>query len=133
MRVSLHDNMLIINNLTTNYSGRYHCIAHSQAGVVLSDNVDVTVVDLVKEGDTISVTSSVGSLVHLQCINSTLLSPVMWYFNNMELPLSNNFVLLTNGNLVIFNVTYNNSGLYTCQVGGVFNISRTLTVEGKLE
>lgn len=35
--------MLMINDIRTNYSGRYHCVASSQAGVVLSDNVDIFV------------------------------------------------------------------------------------------
>lgn len=48
----------------------------------------------------------------------------------MELRLSDNFIQLSNGDLVICNVSYNDTGIYTCQIDGSTNITRALNVIG---
>jgi hemicentin len=129
--VSIVNERLTITNVTVNVSGRYHCTAFSQAGIVLSNSVRVHVIDPFSENN---ITSAVSTLVEVPCSTTAQLDDdtvrYVWYHNGRDLLLSPNNLILSNGSLVILNTTYDDSGLYVCEVVGSVNVSRTLNILG---
>lgn len=65
---------------------------------------------------------------HIHC--SVPLFQVVWLKDGSALVYSERHVLLSNGDLVVVNATYNDTGNYTCQLEGTHNIRRNLDVRG---
>ena len=62
--------------------------------------------------------------------SSLSLFQVVWLKDGSALVYSERHVLLSNGDLVVVNATYNDTGNYTCQLEGTHNIRRNLDVRG---
>ena len=74
-----------------------------------------------------------GSRVEIPCSSSTQLNmqSFNWLLNGDPLSISDRLVVLTNGDLIIAEAQFNDSGIYTCQLnGGNLMISRTVKIEG---
>lgn len=72
-----------------------------------------------------------GSRVEIPCSNTTQLNmqSFNWLFNGAPLSISDRLVVLSNGNLIITEAQFHDSGMYTCQLNGLM-ISRTVQIEG---
>ena len=74
-----------------------------------------------------------GSRVEIPCSSTTQLNmqSFNWLFNGDPLSISDRLVVLSNGDLIITEAQFNDSGMYTCQLNDVnLMISRTVLIEG---
>lgn len=111
-------------------SGEYHCSASSTAGLV-SSSVEVLVLEDTEDSLTEAV---VREDVVLDCISERAVPAgvaVNWVFNSSTLAaVSDQYVVLRNGSLLILGVWVEDMGDYTCEVGQL-QLVRTLNLTGK--
>lgn len=111
-------------------SGEYHCSASSSAGLV-SSSVEVLVLG---ESEDSVTTAVVREHVVLDCISEGEVPggvAVSWAFNASTLAaVSDKYVLLRNGSLLILDVWVEDMGEYTCELGQL-QLVRTLNLTGK--
>ena len=126
-RIIIMGGTLLITETRATDSGEYHCFASSAAGSV-SSSVEVTVLESTEASTTLAV---VRENAVLEC--SSQVPPgvsVRWMFNNSTLaPLSDKYVLLRNGSLLILDLWVEDMGDYLCQIGQVI-LMRTLNLTG---
>ena len=126
-RIIIVGGTLLITNTRATDSGEYHCSASSTAGSV-SSSVEVAVLESTEAPTTLAV---VRENAVLEC--SSQVPPgvsVHWMFNNSTLaPLSNKYVVLRNGSLLILDLWVEDMGDYLCQIGQV-TLIRTLNLTG---
>ena len=127
-RVVITDATLSLRDADSTESGEYYCSATSSAGLV-SDSVRVLVLNVSQEVTTEAV---VREDVVLECSSAIPPGlPVRWTFNDSTLPLlSDKYVVLENGSLLILDVWIEDMGDYTCMVGDV-QLTRTLSLTGE--
>ena len=124
------DTTLTISASQATDSGEYHCSASSTAGLV-SSSVQVVVLEDTEDTLTEAV---VREDVVLDCSSEVVTSDVsvQWMLDNLTLPVvSDKYVLLRNGSLLIVEVWVEDMGDYVCQLGQV-QLLRTLNLTGQL-
>ena len=129
-RIVIDEASLIITALEPGDSGEYYCSASSSAGLV-SSSVDVSVLLEETQEDMVTL-AVVRENAVLECSSEVPPGvPVSWTFNGSTLaPLSDKYVILGNGSLLILDLWFEDMGDYICQLGNI-NITRTLNLTGR--
>lgn len=130
-RVVVNNGSLSVTDTRESDSGSYHCSASSSAGLA-SSSLQVLVLDPSVTNVTEAV---VRDYVVLECGSEELPAgtPVVWFFNQSRLePVSDDYIVVEEGHLVVREVWLDNMGVYICQVGGQVNFTHTLNVTGRV-
>ena len=130
-RVVIVENSLVVADTLVSDSGVYHCSASSSAGLA-SSSLMVLVLSMLAPSLTDAV---VLDDVVFNCSNEQELptsTPVVWFFDQLSLdPVSDKYVVLQDGSLLVQEVWLDDIGDYVCQVGGQVIFNHTLDLTGK--
>ena len=121
--------MLIVNSVTVNDSGVYHCVAASTAGAVATSR-RVTILDPGAGGSRM-IEGQLSQLVAIPCLEG--LPPgaaVTWEFAGMSLAISDKYLFAPDGSLLVTEVEDTDAGTYTCTVDSIQS-SAQLTIVGE--
>lgn len=72
---------------------------------------------------TITSEYTIGSTLQLECVVQGSLTTIAWFFNS-DIPLvsdNTHYRILSNNTLIVYNLTPNDSGEYTCRVSNQYN------------